>query len=117
MISAPFTATKEGKVPASIVGGVQVCMGRPHLLALVREEVEYAQGPISVNGEHCFDCLLPVSPVNRLTYPVRRTASGPIPFTNAVRAIGRANFAGPMAVLRGAQPLTVYTEGFGDVKK
>lgn len=63
MISAPFEATKESKIPASIVGGVQICMGRPQLLELVREEVEYAQGPISVNGEHYFDCLLPVSPV------------------------------------------------------
>lgn len=64
-----------------------------------------------------FDFLLPVSPVNGLTCPLRGTASGPLSFTNNVRAICRADFAGPMAVLRGAQPITLYTEGFGDRKK
>ena len=50
MISGPFTAIKE-EVPASSAGGIQISMCRPHLLELVREEVEYAQGPVSVNGE------------------------------------------------------------------
>src|SRR5258706_14906685 len=124
MISGPFTAVKEKaftavkeKSPASSAGGVQICMCRPRLLALVREEVEFAQGPVSVNGERYFDFLLPISPVNGLTYPVRGTASGPLSFTNDVRAICRADFAGPMAVLRGAHPITLYTEGFGDWEK
>lgn len=61
--------------------------------------------------------LFPVSQVNELTYPVYETASGPLPFINAVKRIGRARFAGPMAVLRGAPPLTLYTENFGAIKR
>jgi hypothetical protein len=41
----------------SSAGGIQISMCRPHLLELVREEVEYAQGPVSVNGERYFDFL------------------------------------------------------------
>jgi hypothetical protein len=107
----------ENVVPASPVDNIQVCLGRPDLLALVREEVETAQGPVSVNGKHYSDFLSPASPVNGLTYPVRGTASGPLPFTNAVRTICKADFAGPMAVLRGAPPLTLHTERFGAIKE
>jgi len=82
----------EKVLPALPVDSFQVCLGRPDLLALVREEVESAQGPVSVN------------------------ASGPLTFTNAVRGVCRADFAGPMAVLRGAPPLTLYTENFGATK-
>ena len=67
MVNGPFRVTKEKVVPASPVDGIQVCLRRPNLLELVQKEVESAQGPISVNGEHYFDLLLPVSPVNGLT--------------------------------------------------
>lgn len=67
MVNGPFRAIKEKVVPASPVDGIQVYLRRPNLLALVQKEVESAQGPISVNGEHYFNLLLPVSPVNGLT--------------------------------------------------
>jgi hypothetical protein len=63
MVKEPFKVIKEKMVPASPVGGIQVCMRRPDLLALVQKEVESAQGPISVNGEHYFDFIPPVPPV------------------------------------------------------
>jgi len=115
VVSGPSKVIAE-VVPALPVDGIHDCLGRADLLALVREEVESAEGPVSVNGQHYSGSSLPVSPVNGLTYPVRGTASGPLPFTNAVRAVCKAEFAGPMAVLRGAPPLTLYTERFGAIK-
>ena len=106
----------ERVVPASPVENFQVCLGRPDLFAVVQEEVESALGPISVNGKHCF--LLHLAQVNKqLTYPICGIASGPLPFTNTVRGICRAGFAGPMAVLRGAPSLTLYTESFGAIRR
>lgn len=67
MIKGPFKVIKENVVPVPPVGNIQVCLRRPDLLGLVQKEVEFAQGPISVNGEHSFVFLLPISPVNGLT--------------------------------------------------
>jgi len=48
----------ERVVPASPVDSLQTCLGPPDLLALVQEEVESAQGPVSVNGKH-YSALVP----------------------------------------------------------
>jgi ferric-chelate reductase len=60
VVSRPTKGATHKVVPVSPAGNLQVCLGRPDLLALVREEVESAQGPVSVNGEH-YSVLLPLS--------------------------------------------------------
>ena len=49
----PLSPVYSGSAPVSPVENIQVYSGRPDLLAVVQEEVESAQGPVSVNGKHC----------------------------------------------------------------
>ena len=58
VVNRSSKAVKEKVVLASPVDSFQVCLGRPDLFTLVRDEVECAQGPVSVNGEY-YSALLP----------------------------------------------------------
>ena len=51
--------TKGIRQKVSPADSFQICLRRPDLLALVREEVESALGPVSVNGEH-YSAVLPL---------------------------------------------------------
>jgi hypothetical protein len=52
----PISTTIEKSVPVSPTEseGFKICLGRPDLATLVKEEVECATGPVAVNGAFLF---------------------------------------------------------------
>jgi hypothetical protein len=102
--------TTEKVVPASPTEGegLKFCLGRPDLATLIKEEVECAIGPVSVNGAFLF--LFNLTPILTVV-----AVAGPLHFTNVARHILRGDFAGPQAALCGVQPVSLHVENFGSV--
>jgi hypothetical protein len=81
----------DGHSPNTI-GTFKTVLGRCAIQALIQEEIEASFGPVLVTG------------------------SGPMTLTKAVRSSLRTGAAGPLAVLRGGQPVTMYIENFGALR-
>jgi hypothetical protein len=103
------TIEKDMKISPTEGEGFKIYLGRPDLATLVKEEVECATGPVSVNGTFLF--------LAAVTFALTIVAvAGPLRFTNVARHILRGDFVGPQAALRGVQPVSLYVENFGSAE-